>query len=38
VLADLNTRPRTTYVAGVLNLNQEFEQARLEHEPQGGNG
>jgi molybdopterin-containing oxidoreductase family iron-sulfur binding subunit len=38
VLADLNTRPRTTYVAGVLNLNQEFEQARVEHAPQGGNG
>jgi molybdopterin-containing oxidoreductase family iron-sulfur binding subunit len=31
VLADLNTRPRTTYVAGVLNFNQEFEQARVEH-------
>jgi len=38
VLADLNTRPRTTYVAGVLNFNQEFEQARVEHEPQGSNG
>jgi molybdopterin-containing oxidoreductase family iron-sulfur binding subunit len=33
VLADLNTRPRTTYVAGVLNLNQDFEQARIEHAP-----
>ncbi len=33
VLADLNTRPRTTYVAGVLNFNQEFEQARVEHAP-----
>ena len=33
VLEDLNTRPRTTYVAGVLNFNQEFEQARVEHVP-----
>jgi MoCo/4Fe-4S cofactor protein with predicted Tat translocation signal len=32
VLADINTRPRTTYVAEVLNLNQELEQARIEHE------
>jgi len=32
VLADLNTRPRTTYVAGVLNFNPELEQARVEHE------
>jgi MoCo/4Fe-4S cofactor protein with predicted Tat translocation signal len=38
VLADLNTRPRTTYVAGVLNINPEFEQARVEHAPQGSNG
>jgi MoCo/4Fe-4S cofactor protein with predicted Tat translocation signal len=38
VLADLNTRPRTTYVAGVLNFNQEYEQARIEHEPGAANG
>ena len=31
VLADLNTRPRTTYVAGVLNVNQELEEARVEY-------
>ena len=35
VLEDINTRPRTTYVAGVMNFNQEFEQARIEHEPVG---
>ena len=34
MLADLNTRPRTTYVAEVFNLNQEFEQARVEHQPE----
>jgi molybdopterin-containing oxidoreductase family iron-sulfur binding subunit len=34
VLADLNTRPRTTYVAEVLNLNKDFEQARVEHQPE----
>ena len=34
VLADVNTRPRTTYVAEVLNLNQELEQARVEHQPE----
>jgi MoCo/4Fe-4S cofactor protein with predicted Tat translocation signal len=33
VLADLNTRPRTTYVAEVFNFNQELEQARVEHAP-----
>ncbi len=37
VLADLNTRPRTTYLAGVININQEFEQARVEHIPGQGN-
>ena len=31
VLADLNTRPRTTYVAEVFNFNHDFEQARIEH-------
>ena len=33
VLADLNTRPRTKYVAAVLNLNQELEPAPVEHAP-----
>ncbi len=27
VLADLNTRPRTTYVAGVLNVNEELAES-----------
>jgi MoCo/4Fe-4S cofactor protein with predicted Tat translocation signal len=31
VLADQNTRPRTKYVAAVLNLNQELEQGPVEH-------
>jgi molybdopterin-containing oxidoreductase family iron-sulfur binding subunit len=31
VLADQNTRPRTKYVAAVLNLNQELEQGPAEH-------
>ena len=26
VLADLNTRPRTTYMAGVLNINEQLAQ------------
>jgi molybdopterin-containing oxidoreductase family iron-sulfur binding subunit len=26
VLADINTRPRTTYVAGVLNINEPLAQ------------
>ena len=38
VLADLNTRPRTTYVASVLNINQELEQARLERGTDGSAG
>ena len=36
VLADLNTRPRTKYVAAVLNLNQELESAPAEHLPAKG--
>jgi MoCo/4Fe-4S cofactor protein with predicted Tat translocation signal len=35
VLADLNTRPRTKYVAAVLNLNQELESGPVEHPAQG---
>jgi molybdopterin-containing oxidoreductase family iron-sulfur binding subunit len=33
VLADLNTRPRTKYVAAVFNPNQELEVAPVEHLP-----
>jgi molybdopterin-containing oxidoreductase family iron-sulfur binding subunit len=36
VLADLNTRPRTKYVAAVLNLNSELQDARVEHLPTKG--
>ncbi len=36
VLADLNTRPRTKYVAAVLNLNPELEAAPVEHKPAKG--
>jgi molybdopterin-containing oxidoreductase family iron-sulfur binding subunit len=36
VLADLNTRPRTKYVAAVLNPNQELEAAPVEHLPAKG--
>ncbi|MGP8252675.1 MAG: TAT-variant-translocated molybdopterin oxidoreductase [Terracidiphilus sp.] len=36
VIADQNTRPRTTYVAEVLNLNQELEEAPREHDPAKG--
>jgi MoCo/4Fe-4S cofactor protein with predicted Tat translocation signal len=36
VLADLNTRPRTKYVAAVLNLNQELEDQPVEHAPVKG--
>ncbi|HEV2277201.1 MAG TPA: TAT-variant-translocated molybdopterin oxidoreductase [Acidobacteriaceae bacterium] len=32
VLADINTRPRTTYVAGVLNINDELAKALGEYE------
>ncbi len=35
VLADLNTRPRTTYVAAVLNPNTELEAAPVEHPAKG---
>jgi molybdopterin-containing oxidoreductase family iron-sulfur binding subunit len=30
VIADINTRPRTTYVAEVLNLNEELEEKPVE--------
>jgi molybdopterin-containing oxidoreductase family iron-sulfur binding subunit len=36
VLAVLNTRPRTTYVAEVLNLNEELSAARGEFAPENG--
>jgi molybdopterin-containing oxidoreductase family iron-sulfur binding subunit len=36
VLADLNTRPRTKYVAAVLNPNPELEAAPVEHKPAEG--
>ena len=36
VLADQNTRPRTTYVAAVLNLNTELEETPVEHAPAKG--
>jgi MoCo/4Fe-4S cofactor protein with predicted Tat translocation signal len=36
VLADLNTRPRTTYVAAVINTNSELEEAPVEHAPAKG--
>jgi len=36
VLADQNTRPRTRYVAAVLNLNQELEQGPVEVAPVKG--
>jgi molybdopterin-containing oxidoreductase family iron-sulfur binding subunit len=36
VLADLNTRPRTKYVAAVLNMNPELEEGPVEHEPAKG--
>jgi molybdopterin-containing oxidoreductase family iron-sulfur binding subunit len=31
VIADINTRPRTQYLAEVLNLNQELEEKPVEH-------
>jgi len=36
VLADLNTRPRTKYVAAVLNPNPELEETPVEHKPAKG--
>jgi molybdopterin-containing oxidoreductase family iron-sulfur binding subunit len=36
VLADQNTRPRTTYVAEVLNPNSELEATPVMHEPAKG--
>ena len=36
VLADLNTRPRTTYVAAVTNPNSELEEKPVEHAPANG--
>jgi molybdopterin-containing oxidoreductase family iron-sulfur binding subunit len=36
VLADQNTRPRTTYVAAVINPNSELEEAPVEHSPAKG--
>ena len=36
VLADLNTRPRTTYVAAVINPNSELEETPVEHLPAKG--
>jgi molybdopterin-containing oxidoreductase family iron-sulfur binding subunit len=36
LLADLNTRPRTTFVAAVLNPNPELQAAPVEHSPVKG--
>jgi molybdopterin-containing oxidoreductase family iron-sulfur binding subunit len=36
VIADINTRPRTTYIAEVLNPNQELEETPVTHEPAKG--
>ncbi len=36
VLADQNTRPRTKYVAAVLNPNSELEDTPVEHLPAKG--
>jgi molybdopterin-containing oxidoreductase family iron-sulfur binding subunit len=36
VIADQNTRPRTRYLAEVLNPNPELEQKPVEHAPAKG--
>ncbi|MDR3727480.1 MAG: TAT-variant-translocated molybdopterin oxidoreductase [Terracidiphilus sp.] len=36
VLADLNTRPRTKYIAAVLNPNSELQESPVEHTPAKG--
>jgi molybdopterin-containing oxidoreductase family iron-sulfur binding subunit len=36
VIADLNTRPRTTYIAEVTNPNQALAGAPVEHAPEHG--
>jgi MoCo/4Fe-4S cofactor protein with predicted Tat translocation signal len=36
VIADINTRPRTTYVAEVSNPNPELEDTPVEHDPAKG--
>jgi molybdopterin-containing oxidoreductase family iron-sulfur binding subunit len=36
VIADINTRPRTQYLAEVLNPNQELEETPVEHAPAKG--
>jgi len=36
VIADINTRPRTTYVAEVLNINSELQESPVEHAPAKG--
>jgi molybdopterin-containing oxidoreductase family iron-sulfur binding subunit len=36
VIADINTRPRTQYLAEVLNVNQELEETPTEYAPAKG--
>jgi molybdopterin-containing oxidoreductase family iron-sulfur binding subunit len=36
VIADLNTRPRTTYIAEVINPNSELSDGMVEHASQEG--
>jgi MoCo/4Fe-4S cofactor protein with predicted Tat translocation signal len=38
VLADINTRPRTTYVAEVLNINEDLSKALGEYAPESAQG